>query len=475
MTNEYEAVIGLEVHVELNTKTKIFCSCKTDFGAEPNSQCCPVCMGMPGTLPVLNKKAVEYAVRAGIATECEISLFSAFDRKNYFYPDLPKGYQITQYEHPICKNGRINVEVNGVTRKIGITRIHLEEDAGKLIHDEEKGTLIDCNRCGVPLIEIVSEPDIRSADEAEAYLRTLRSLIMYSGISDCRMNEGSFRCDVNISVRRKGEKDFGTRSEIKNLNSFAFTAKAIEYEKERQIHLLESGGKVERETRRFDPSSGKTFTMRKKESETDYRFFPEPDLPPVLLTEEDVDRIKAEMPLLLRERLALYTGKYSLPDADAEILLSNVSLADFFEECAKLSKSPRTSANIIISDILSYCKEGTFSTKIPPRSLASLSDMFFDEQINSSTQKKLTKRMWEDGIDPCVTVIKEDLLQINDENIIRALVREAIEENPKCVEDYRRGKRAAAKTVIGKAMAKSRGKANPRILSRLAEEMLDAK
>lgn len=472
MTNAYETVIGLEVHVELKTDTKIFCSCSAAFGAEPNTQCCPVCMGMPGTLPVLNKKAVELAVRAGCATNCDISLISSFDRKNYFYPDLPKGYQITQYEHPICKNGYVDIKHDGKEKRIGITRIHLEEDAGKLIHDREKGTLIDCNRCGVPLIEIVSEPDMRSAGEAEAYLKTLRSLIMYSGVSDCKMNEGSFRCDINISVRKKGETRLGTRSEIKNLNSFSFVVKAIEYEEKRHIALLEANERVVRETRRFDDGTGKTYSMRSKESEDDYRFFPEPDLPPILLTKEDVERIRSEMPALPAEHFRLYTEAYLLPASDAEIILSDIELASFFEEVAKHSKSPRTSANIIISDILSYIKEGAFSSKIPPKSLAVLSNLFFDERINSSTQKKLTKRMWEDGIDPLITVRDEDLLQINDEEALTAYVKEAIEKNPKCADDYRKGKKAAAKTIIGKAMAKSRGKANSRILSRIAEAIL---
>ena len=467
MNNTYETVIGLEIHAELSTKTKIFCSCKTDFGAPPNSQCCPVCMGMPGTLPTLNQKAVEYAVRAGLATNCEISLYSRFDRKNYFYPDLPKGYQITQYEFPICKNGYLDIDTDLGKKRIRITRIHLEEDAGKLIHDSDCGTLVDCNRCGVPLIEIVTEPDIRSSGEAEAFLRTLRSVLMFAGVSDCRMNEGSFRCDINVSVRKIGDSTLGTRSEIKNLNSFSFVTKAIEYEHKRQTELIASSGRVKRETRRFDESDGKTYSMRSKEEENDYRFFEEPDIPALILRKEDIERIKKELPMLPDERMKLYLEEYRLTSDTAKVILSDICLAGFFEKAAKASKSPRTTANILVSDILSYSNEGGFSSKIQASQLAVLSDLFFTEQINSSTQKKLIKRMWEEGIDPILTVREEDLLQINDADILSAIVDEVILENPKCVEDIRRGKTAATKTVIGKAMAKSLGKANPRIINEI--------
>lgn len=469
---EYEAVVGLEVHVELCTDTKIFCSCKTEYGAEPNTQCCPVCMGMPGSMPSLNKRAVEYAVRAGIATNCEIQKESSFDRKNYFYPDLPKGYQITQYEHPICKNGYVDITVNGKKKRIGITRIHLEEDAGKLVHDKSDGTLIDCNRCGIPLIEIVSEPDIRSGEEASAYLRTLRSLMMFSGVSDCKMNEGSFRCDVNVSVRKIGDTSLGTRSEIKNLNSFSFTEKAIEYEKNRQIALISTGRAIERETRRFDPASEKTFTMRKKESETDYRFFPEPDLARIVLSDGDIEKIKAEMPPLPSERREMYTSLYSIPESDADIILSDISLAEYFESAAKRSKSPRTTANILLSDIQSLIKDSPTSGKIPPLSLASLSDLFFDGTINSATEKKLIRRMWNDGIDPKITVEREGLAQIRNTATLTDIAKRSIEDDPKCLSDFKAGKIAAKKTIIGKAMKFSCGKADPVLLTEIIDKLL---
>lgn len=470
--SEYEAVIGLEVHVELCTNTKIFCSCKTKYGAAPNTQCCPVCMGMPGSMPSLNERAVEYAVRAGIATNCEIMRTSSFDRKNYFYPDLPKGYQITQYEHPICKNGYIDITLGNTKKRIGITRIHLEEDAGKLIHDKSDGTLIDCNRCGIPLIEIVSEPDISSGEEASAYLRALRSLMMYSGVSDCKMNEGSFRCDVNVSVRRIGDTTLGTRSEIKNLNSFSFTEKAIEYEKKRQIALLTEGRSVERETRRFDPQSEMTFPMRKKESETDYRFFPDPDLPQIVLTDRDIENIKTSMPALPSERRERYVSLYLIPEGDADILFSDVYLAEYFENAAEHSKSPRTTANILLSDVLSLAKDSPQAIKIPPLSLASLSNLFFDGTINSSTEKKLIKRMWDDGIDPIATVTSEGLAQIRDRATLTDIAKESILSDPKCVSDFKNGRLAAKKTIIGKAMKLSCGRADPVLLTSIIDELL---
>ena len=329
----YEMVIGLEVHVELKTKTKIFCNCKTDFGAEPNTHVCPVCMGMPGTLPVLNRKVVDYAIKAGLATNCTIARFSKQDRKNYFYPDLPKAYQISQYDLPLCEHGHVDIETENGAKRIGITRIHIEEDAGKLVHDDKLGTLIDCNRCGVPLIEIVSEPDIRSAEEADAYLRKLRAAILYTGVSDCKMNEGSLRCDVNLSVRKPGEP-FGTRTEMKNLNSFQFIAKAIDYEYHRQVDALESGEGVVQETRRFDANSGKTYSMRKKEDANDYRYFPDPDLPPIVITEEKLAALKAEIPMLPDERKAIYTEKFGLTAYDSEVITNELAVADYFEETA---------------------------------------------------------------------------------------------------------------------------------------------
>ena len=333
-TSLYEMVVGLEVHVELKTKTKIFCARSTAFGAEPNTQCCPVCMGFPGTLPVLNEKVVEYALLAGLATNCEIARFSKQDRKNYFYPDLPKDYQISQYDLPLCAHGHLDITTAEGEKRVGITRIHIEEDAGKLVHTDGGRTLVDYNRCGVPLIEIVSEPDIRSAEEAVAYVRKLRAILLYLGVSDCRMNEGSLRCDVNLSVRRRGDQALGTRTEMKNLNSFQFIAKAIAYEFARQVGVLEEGGAVVQETRRFDAASGKTFSMRSKENSSDYRYFPDPDLAPIVTDDGMLDALKKRIPELPDERRRRYIEAYALPALDAEAICAVKELADYFDEAA---------------------------------------------------------------------------------------------------------------------------------------------
>lgn len=459
----YEIVIGLEVHVELSTESKIFCSCPTKFGAEPNTQCCPVCMGMPGTLPVLNKKAVEYAVKAGLATNCRIAGFSKFDRKNYFYPDLPKAYQISQYDMPICEHGFIEIESNGGVKKIGITRIHLEEDAGKLIHQSDGNTsytLIDCNRCGVPLIEIVSEPDIRSAEEAKAYLRKLRAIMIYTGISDCRLNEGSFRCDVNLSVRKSGDEKFGTRTEMKNLNSFAFAAKAIEYEFKRQVDSVESGEPIVQETRRFDPDSGKTFTMRTKENADDYRYFPDPDLPPVRLTDEYISSVRNTIPSLPDERKAMYISRWNIGSYDAELLTQSRTIADYFEKAAEITDYPKLAANIIINEMIKNLGE---DDEIPVKydALSEIAQMSGDEKINSSTAKKLLKMLCDGDIrKPSQIAEAEKMWQINDRDIIASAVKEAFEANPKAVDDIRKGKDSAKKSIIGYVMKKTNGYAN---------------
>ena len=392
----YEMVIGLEVHVGLKTKTKIFCNCKTDFGAEPNTHVCPVCMGMPGTLPVLNRKVVDYAVKAGLATNCQIARFSKQDRKNYFYPDLPKAYQISQYDLPLCEHGYVDIETENGAKRVGITRIHIEEDAGKLVHDEKLGTLIDCNRCGVPLIEIVSEPDIRSAAESDAYLRKLRAAILYTGVSDCKMNEGSLRCDVNLSVRKPGEP-FGTRTEMKNINSFQFIAKAIDYEYRRQVDAVESGEGVIQETRRFDANTGKTYSMRKKEDANDYRYFPDPDLPPIVITEQKLAELKAEIPMLPDERKALYTEKFGLTAYDSEVITNELAVADYFETAAEKTRYPKLAANMLITDVLRACDTESGMLPVKPERLAALSDLLGDGKINSSTEKK--------SLPPCLKVI----------------------------------------------------------------------
>ena len=371
---DFECVIGLEIHIELKTKSKIFCSCPTDFGASPNTQCCPICFGLPGALPRLNKKAVEYATKAGLALGSMINKISSFDRKNYFYPDLPKGYQITQYEAPICECGALKIEVGGIEKTVGITRIHMEEDAGKLIH-EGNNTLIDCNRCGVPLIEIVTEPDIRSSEEAVAFLKKLRSVLLYTGVSDCRMNEGSMRCDVNLSIRRLGENSFGERTEMKNLNSFAFTAKAIEYEYARQVSVIEGGGMVERETRRFDSSTGKTYSMRSKESARDYRFFPDPDLPPLMLDDTFIEKMRAEIPELPDAKLKRYVSELGIPSENAAVLTADRSLAEFFEAAAEKTEYKKTLANLTVGELLRLTdakRNDDFISPVSAESLAAL-------------------------------------------------------------------------------------------------------
>lgn len=394
MIKDYEMVIGLEVHCELKTKTKIFCSCPTTFGAAPNTHVCPVCLGLPGTLPVLNRKVVDYAIKAGLATNCSITEFSKSDRKNYFYPDLPKAYQISQYDLPLCQHGYLDIETSNGSKRIGITRIHIEEDAGKLVHDEEFGTMLDANRCGVPLIEIVSEPDIRSAEEAVAYLKKLRAIILYTGVSDCKMQEGSMRADVNLSVRKKGTEKFGTRTEMKNLNSFLFIEKAIEYEYKRQVEAIESGEEIVQETRRYDQSSGKTFSMRKKEDANDYRYFPDPDLAPIISPYDYVMKLKSEIPELPDARKKKYMDKYGLTAYDAEMIVGDIEISDYFEKGAEKTDYQKTFANLLIGDCFSMTSADEPEIKISAQSLAEIAQMTGEGTINSSTGKKLIKNLW---------------------------------------------------------------------------------
>lgn len=473
MKTAYEMVIGMEVHCELKTKTKIFCGCSTAFGAEPNTQCCPVCMGMPGSLPVLNRQVVEYAVKAGMATNCTISRFSKEDRKNYFYPDLPKAYQISQYDLPLCEHGWLDIETADGAKRIGITRIHIEEDAGKLIHGED-GTGCDYNRCGVPLIEIVSEPDIRSAEEAKAYVQKLRAILLYTGVSDCRMQEGSLRCDVNLSVRKKGESRFGTRTEMKNLNSFQFIVKAIEYEYARQVEVLESGGEVVQETRRFDQASGKTYTMRTKEDADDYRYFPDPDLPPIVLDEETLARWKAAIPVLPDERKAMYIEQYGLSSRDAELLAAEQAVADYFEAAAKQTAYPKTLVGLLTTEIFRLLPADSTDIPLSPAHLARLADLLGEEKINSGTGKKLLGQLWEKDADPAVLAEEQNLWQISDESVLRPLAREAVEKNPRSVADYRRGKVQAIQALVGQCLRATGGQGNPQILRRLLEQELAA-
>lgn len=468
----YEMVIGLEVHAELATKTKIFCDCSTEFGAEPNTHCCPVCMGMPGTLPVLNKQVVLYAAKAGMATNCTVASFSKQDRKNYFYPDLPKAYQISQYDLPLCEHGYLDIETQKGKSRIGITRIHIEEDAGKLVHKEDGGTLCDYNRCGVPLIEIVSEPDIRSAEEAVAYVQKLRSILLYAGVSDCRMQEGSLRCDVNLSVRKKGEKAFGTRTEMKNLNSFQFIGKAIEYEFARQIETIEAGESIVQETRRYDQSSGKTVSMRKKENANDYRYFPDPDLVPVVLDDGLKERLHREIPQLPDERKEQYVKRYGLSSYDAQMLVMERAIADYFEKAAEQTKAPKLLANLMLSEVYRLLAPEQTDIPIDSAHLAKLADLLADERLNSSAGKKILSMMWERDRAPELYAEEQELWQISGKKALEPIVREIFDANEKSVADYRRGKKAAIQSLIGQAIKRTGGRANPTVVRELLEQLL---
>lgn len=472
LIDNYELIVGIEVHVELKTETKIFCACSTRFGAPPNTQCCPVCMGLPGAMPTLNEKSVEYAIAAGLALDCRINKVSHFDRKNYFYPDLPKGYQISQYDEPLCENGGLEIETENGKKLIRITRIHMEEDAGKLIH-EENDTLIDCNRCGVPLIEIVTEPDIRSPEEAVAFLKKLRSILVYAGVSDCRMNEGSMRCDVNLSVRKLGESTLGTRTEIKNLNSFAFTAKAIESEYARQTEVLENGGIIEQETMRFDTQTGKTSAMRSKESANDYRFFPEPDIPPLVIDDGYIKLIRDALPELPDEKKKRYQKDFGLHNDISSVLVSDRALAEYFEAAAKLTDHKKILSNLIATELLRLVdsqRNDTFTSPISSENMAKLASLVGEETINSSTAKKLLSEMFDKDIDPCDTVRERGLAQINDREALLPLVCQALTENPRAKKDYAAGKKFAAKAIVGRVMALTSGRANPSLLSNIVEE-----
>jgi len=472
MIKDYEMVIGLEVHVELKTNTKIFCNCETTFGAEPNTHTCPICMGLPGTLPVLNGKVVEYAVKAGLATNCKIANYSKQDRKNYFYPDLPKAYQISQFDLPLCQHGHLDIETEEGSKRIGITRIHIEEDAGKLVHDDKYGTMIDCNRCGVPLIEIVSEPDIRSAEEARAYLQKLRAIILYTGVSDCKMNEGSFRCDVNLSVRKKGEEKFGTRTEMKNINSFQFVVKAIEYEYKRQVEAIEAGEAIVQETRKFDANTGKTYTMRTKEDANDYRYFPDPDLPPIELTDEEIQKFRDSIPELPDARKQKYMGNYGLSAYNSEKLVSDIDMSNYFEKAAKLTDHPKIVANLLIGEVMRLNTSESFECPITAENMAKVATLSGEQTINASTAKKLISKMWKNNCDPTLIVEKENLKQINDRDELSRIADEVISKGQRLVDDYKNGREQAFKALMGQAMGKTGGKANPVVLEEILKEAL---
>lgn len=472
---EYDMVIGLEIHCELATKSKIFCSCPTTFGAQENENVCPVCLGLPGTLPVLNRSVVDYAVRVGLALNCEISNYSKMDRKNYFYPDLPKAYQISQYEKPICENGYLDIELeDGSTKRIGITRIHIEEDAGKLTH-AYKSTFIDNNRCGVPLIEIVTEPDMRSAYEAEAFARKVRSIIQATGSSDCRMQEGSIRFDVNLSIMPKGSEVFGTRTEMKNLNSFRSLVRAVGYESRRQEDVLLDGGEVIQETRRWDDSKGMSVSMRSKEDAHDYRYFPDPDLVPIVLTDEYIAHMRDTLPELPDAKLRRYTEKLKLSAFESRQLTSESEITEFFEEAIRHADA-KSVANFIIVDIFALLKtdEEDFSNlKITPLQLAELINLVRDSVISISASKKVLSEMYRTGEDAKTVVDKLGLMQVSDASAIETIVRKVISDNPKSVEDYKGGKTQAMGYLVGQVMRASKGKANPKIVNELVNRVLN--
>ena len=476
MRDDYEVIIGLEVHAELSTNTKIYCNCTTKFGADPNTQCCPICTGMPGVLPVLNEKVVEYAVKMGLATNCEISRFSKQDRKNYFYPDLPKAFQTSQYDLPLCEHGHVDINVDGKKKTIGITRIHIEEDAGKLIHDAYTGdTLVDMNRCAVPLIEIVSEPDIRSASEAIEYMQTLKSTLEYLEICDCKMQEGSLRCDVNLSVRKKGETKFGTRTETKNLNSFKAIQNSIEFETKRQIQVLEEGGTIYQETRRFDDAKGIGYAMRTKEDAHDYRYFPEPDLAPIVLSEEYIENIKNNLPEMPNVKKTRYISEYGIPEYDADIITSSKEVAKYFEKVADISKNPKIAANWIMGDFASKLNETEITisqSKIKPEDLAELIKLIDNNTISSKIAKTVFEEMFETGKEPKVIVDEKGLVQITDENALKEIVEKVVENNPKSVEDYKAGRDKAIGFLVGQIMKETKGKANPGIVNKMLIEIL---
>jgi aspartyl-tRNA(Asn)/glutamyl-tRNA(Gln) amidotransferase subunit B len=478
---KYEPVIGLEVHVQLLTASKAFCGCANHFGSAPNTNVCPVCLGLPGALPVLNAKAVDYATRAALALNCTVNERSIFARKNYFYPDLPKGYQISQYDKPLAEHGWIDVPAaDGSIKRIGITRLHMEEDAGKSLHDgfadSATRTYLDLNRCGTPLVEIVSEPDIRTPDEAFEYLTRLREILLYTGVSDCNMEEGSLRCDANVSVRLKGAPKFGTKAEVKNVNSFRFVRAALEYEIERQIELIESGGSVAQETRLWNAAEGKTFSMRSKEQAHDYRYFPEPDLPPLIVTREFLERKRAELPELPEARRARMIAEYELSERDAHTLTASREFADRFEAAAKTAKNPRRVANLLLSELGGRLKALGLEPEQSPVSMAGVvlaADLLEEEKISSKQLKQLLDICFEKSEDFPVVYEREKPQQITDASAIEAMIDEVIAANPKQVEQYRAGKKTMAGFFVGQVMKASKGQANPALLNELVTKKLE--
>ena len=476
MAKQYETVIGLEVHVELATKTKIFCSCSTEFGGAPNTHTCPVCTGMPGSLPVLNKQVVEYAAAIGLATNCEITRVCKFDRKNYFYPDNPQNYQISQLYLPIARNGYVEIEVGDRKKKIRIHEMHMEEDAGKLIHDEWDDTsLVDYNRSGVPLVEIVSEPDMRSAEEVIAYLEKLRLIIQYLGASDCKLQEGSMRADVNLSVRESGTEKFGTRTEMKNLNSFKAITHAIEGERQRQIDLLEAGRPVIQETRRWDDNKESSHAMRSKEDAQDYRYFPEPDLVPIVISDEWIEEIRARQPEFRTEKLERYKKEFDIPQYDAEIITGSKKLADIFEATTAICGKPKKVSNWLMVETLRLLKDRDMEPEklsFSPENLAKLIALTEAGTINSSVAKEVFEKIFDEDIDPDKYVEEHGLKTVNDTGALQEVLKKVIADNPQAVADYRSGKEKALGALVGQTMKAMKGKANPGMVNQMLREML---
>lgn len=475
---EYDIVIGMEIHAELATKSKIFCSCSTTFGADENTHACPVCLGMPGVLPVLNEKVVEYATRAGLALNCHIANFSKMDRKNYFYPDLPKAYQTSQFDLPICTGGVVDIEVEGEKKEIGITRIHIEDDAGKLLHESADGTLVDVNRCGVPLIEIVTEPDIRGAEEARVFAEKIRNILEYVGVSDCKMEEGSIRFDVNLSVKEKGSDVLGTRTEMKNLNSFRALVRAVQYESKRQIIELKKGHRIIQETRKWDDVKGVSSSMRSKEEAHDYRYFPEPDLVPIVITDETIEQIKSGLPELPEAKRARYVAEYKLPDYDAGVLTASKVTAKFFEETVALYDEPKQISNWLMVDIPAMLKEKELSMEnIPfsPADLAELLKLIKDGTISGTIGKKVLVKMFEEDKNPKAIVEENNWAQMSDTSELEGIIAQIIEDNPKSIEDIGAGNQKAYGFLTGQVMKATKGQANPQVANKIIRELVARK
>ena len=479
MTMPYEAVIGLEVHAQLKTKSKIFCFCSTQFGSKPNQNTCPICLGMPGVLPILNREVVAFTIKMGLATNCSIASFCRFARKNYFYPDLPKGYQISQFELPLCQKGNVTINLNENTKKIGITRIHMEEDAGKLIHGENLGqpdsSYVDFNRTSLPLIEIVSEPDIRSSEEAREYLLKLKATLEYLNICDCNMEEGSLRCDANISLRPEGEEKLGTKTELKNMNSFRNVQRAIEYEIKRQTHILDNDEKVIQQTRLWDTGKNETILMRTKEEAHDYRYFPDPDLVPIVVNDEWIEKIRKDLPELPDEKRKRFVKQYRIPEYDAGVLTSSRPLADYYEQCVEMFPQPKTTSNWIMGDILRALKtddKEIMDCPVTPKHLTDMLKMIDDKTISSKIAKTVFEEMYSSGIPPVEIVKKKGLVQISDEDSILRIIQDILNKNKAEVEAYQNGKTKLLGFFVGQVMKATQGKANPALVNTLLKKNL---